>query len=72
MGAQAMKDSEEVIHSKGYLAECIAELRKVSYPTRAEAMQATLVTLIIIGFMSLCVFFLDSVLQIFVSFFIGA
>ena len=45
--------------SGNYLKDSIAELRKVSTPTRQEAMQATIVALIIIAFMSLCLFVMD-------------
>jgi preprotein translocase SecE subunit len=53
--------------SGNYLTDCIAELRKVSTPSRQEAVQATWVTLIIIAFMSLCLFFMDYIFHTVVS-----
>ena len=59
--ANEQKDavSSGAFGSGNYLTDSIAELRKVSSPTRQEAMQATIVTLIIIAFMSLCLFVMD-------------
>jgi preprotein translocase SecE subunit len=64
------KDSVSSGHfgSGNYLTDSIAELRKVSTPTKQEAMQATWVTLIIIAFMSLCLFFMDYFFHTVVSF----
>lgn len=47
--------------AKNFVPEALAELKKVSSPTRQEAMQATIVTIFIIGFMSICLFLLDLV-----------
>ena len=44
-----------------YLGDSINELKKVTFPTRAETRQATLVTLFIVMFVSLCLFLLDQV-----------
>lgn len=44
-----------------YLGDSINELKKVTFPTRAETRQATLVTLFIVLFVSLCLFLLDMV-----------
>jgi len=44
-----------------YLGDSLNELKKVTFPTRAETRQATLVTLLIIFFVSLCLFLLDQV-----------
>jgi preprotein translocase SecE subunit len=44
-----------------YLSECVEELRRISTPTRQETTQATVVTLFIMFFVSLCLFLLDLV-----------
>jgi len=44
---------------RGYLAESIEELKKVQSPTRQEAMRMTGVVLIIIVFISMCLFVMD-------------
>ena len=43
----------------GYFSDSLNELKKVTTPTRQEAMQASIVTLIIIAFMSLALFVMD-------------
>jgi preprotein translocase SecE subunit len=48
-----------LVRSRQFLSESFAELTKVSMPTRAEATQATLVTVFIILFLSVCLFLLD-------------
>ncbi|WKZ56303.1 MAG: preprotein translocase subunit SecE [Bdellovibrionota bacterium] len=44
-----------------FLRDSIDELKKVSTPTRAETMQATVVTMIIIVFLSICLALIDAV-----------
>lgn len=44
-----------------FFSESIAELKKISFPTRKETTQATMVTLIILGFVSLFLFLVDVV-----------
>jgi preprotein translocase SecE subunit len=44
-----------------YIGDSIAELKKVTFPTRQETVQATLVTLLIVVIVSLCLFILDVV-----------
>lgn len=56
---------------KGYLSESLAELRKVTSPTRQEALQATVVTLIIMMFMAFCLFILDWFFHLLVTFLIA-
>ena len=51
--------SNPLSEGKEFLTGSISELKKVTSPTRQEAMQATIVTLIIIAFMSVCLFLLD-------------
>jgi preprotein translocase subunit SecE len=47
--------------SKNFFSESVGELKKITTPTRQETFQATIMTIIIIIFMSLCVFLLDLV-----------
>jgi preprotein translocase SecE subunit len=44
---------------RGYLADSIEELKKVQSPTRQEAMRMTGVVLLIIVFISMCLFVMD-------------
>ena len=46
-----------------FFRESIAELKKVHHPTRAETVQATLVTLFIMITVSLCLFVLDVIFK---------
>jgi preprotein translocase subunit SecE len=48
-----------VARSQSYIRESIDELKKVHSPTRQEAMRLTWVVLLIIVFISLCLFVLD-------------
>ena len=62
MGAEQTETTgSAVVKGRSYLSESIAELKKVSYPTRQQTMQATLVTLVIVVFVSICLFILDVV-----------
>ena len=45
--------------ASNYITGSIEEFKKVSTPTKQETMQATLVTLIIVGFVSISLFFMD-------------
>jgi preprotein translocase SecE subunit len=52
--------SESIVsRTKGYVSESIDELKKVHSPTRQEAMKMTGVVLLIIAFISLCLFVMD-------------
>ena len=44
---------------RGYVADSIDELKKVQSPTRQEAMRMTGVVLLIIIFISMCLFVMD-------------
>ena len=46
-----------------FLRDSVAELKKVHSPTRAETIQATLVTLFIMFFIAIVLFVLDMVFQ---------
>lgn len=63
--ASEQAESSGSVLSKGpsYISASIAELKKVTHPTRQETIQATLVTLVIIGFVALCLFVLDVILN---------
>lgn len=56
-----------VAASKGFVIDSIAELRKITRPTRQETMQAALVTVVIMIFISVCLFLLDLVFSKIVS-----
>jgi preprotein translocase subunit SecE len=52
--------SESVIsRAKGYVSDSVEELKKVQSPTRQEAMKLTGVVVLIIAFISLCLFVMD-------------
>lgn len=54
------KESGSVIaKASSFYSESVAELKKVSTPTRSEATQATLVTIFIMVFVSICLFLAD-------------
>lgn len=65
--ASEQKTSSDMTVSGNYFSECLAELRKVATPTKQEALQATMVTLIIITFMSVCLFVMDYLFHTLVS-----
>jgi preprotein translocase SecE subunit len=55
----SLKNSSGSSGPLGYFSESLGELKKVTTPTRQEAMQASLVTLVIIAFMSVSLFVMD-------------
>jgi len=55
------KKAAEGSSAFSYLGDSLRELKKVTFPSRAETRQATLVTLFIVFFVSLCLFLLDQV-----------
>lgn len=56
--ADASSDSI-VSRSAGYFAESVEELKKVQTPTRQETVRLTGVVLLIIVFISMCLFVMD-------------
>ena len=48
-----------VSRARGYISGSLDELKKVQSPTRQEAMKLTGVVVLIIGFISLCLFVMD-------------
>jgi preprotein translocase subunit SecE len=61
MNEKVAKAASESIMSraKGYVSESVEELKKVHSPTRQEAMKLTGVVVLIIAFISLCLFVMD-------------
>jgi preprotein translocase SecE subunit len=47
-----------------FLTETVDEAKKISHPTRQETVQATIVTVIIVCFVSTCLFVLDFVFNL--------
>ena len=45
--------------SASFLSESVAELKKVSFPTRQQTIQAAIITVFIVMFVSLALFVLD-------------
>ncbi len=54
-----------------FISESIAELKKVTFPTRQETIQATLVTIFIVMFVSITLFVLDIVFNQLMSAILG-
>jgi len=54
-----------------YISDSIAELKKVVFPTRQETIQATIVTVLIVIFVSICLFLLDVVFNQLMSTVVG-
>ena len=60
-GNEAQSLGSPVTRGKRFLSESVEELKKVSFPTRQETMQATFVTILIVVFMAFCLFVLDQI-----------
>lgn len=45
--------------SASFLSESVAELKKVTFPTRQQTIQAAIITVFIVMFVSLALFVLD-------------
>ena len=58
-GKKSVPERPSAIPSKGMWGEAVAELKKVSTPTRQETVQATLVTVVIILALGICLALLD-------------
>lgn len=59
--AEAKSEGLKISQAPQFISEAVSELKKVSFPTRKETMQATMVTAMIIGIVSLCLFLMDVV-----------
>ena len=60
MSSSAAEEKTSLIAgSRQFVVESIAELKKITRPTRQETMQAATVTLVIMVFISICLFLLD-------------
>jgi preprotein translocase subunit SecE len=57
--ARSASSGSVVTNTLGYFSDSFAELKRVTYPTKAETIQATVATLAIILFVSVCLFVLD-------------
>jgi preprotein translocase SecE subunit len=57
--AAAGSSGSFVSRGSAYLSESYEEIKKVQTPTRQEAFRLTLVVLVIIVFISLCLFLMD-------------
>jgi len=53
------KPESTIAQGRLFLSESVEELKKVTYPTRAETIQATLITLVIMSFIAVCLFLMD-------------
>jgi len=47
--------------TRNFIVESFAELKKITRPSRQETMQAAMVTVVIMFFISICLFLLDLV-----------
>lgn len=65
MASEKIESSEAQLSSSPieFFHESIAELKKVHSPTKAETIQATLVTLFIMFFVAVTLFFLDMIFK---------
>ena len=61
MASEQAKAGGVVVPRGNLISNSIAELKKVSFPTRQETMQATIVTLFIVFFVAICLFVLDQI-----------
>ncbi len=60
--AEKGAEAESVVaRSRAYFAESYQELKKVQTPTRQETLRLSLVVLMIIVFVSICLFVMDQV-----------
>ncbi len=68
----AKKDSKKQNAIQRFTRETVGELRKVSWPTRQEAWQLTLVVLVVLAFMSVFLgIIVDSVARWFLNLLLG-
>ena len=61
------QSSGSALRGLGFFSESIEELKKVSTPTRQETIQATLVTIFIMVFVSLVLFAMDALFSTIMS-----
>ena len=50
-----------IVVTRNFIVESFAELKKITRPSRQETMQAAMVTIVIMFFISICLFLLDLV-----------
>lgn len=61
MAAESVESSAPIERNISFVKASLDELKKIVPPTRQETVQATLVTVFILGFVSLCLFVLDAI-----------
>ena len=59
MTENAPASGSVLTRGRGFLSESIEELRKVHTPTREETIRQTWVVMLIVAFISICLFLLD-------------
>lgn len=57
--AKDIERQSAIEQGRSFLSESVDELKKVTTPTRAETIQATIVTLVIMFFVAICLFIMD-------------
>ncbi|HXG18743.1 MAG TPA: preprotein translocase subunit SecE [Methylomirabilota bacterium] len=67
---QGIKDGIET--ARTFVQEAWAELRRVQWPTRNEIRAATIVVILLVGAVSLFLFFVDSILSWLLHAFLGS
>ena len=67
---QGIKDGIET--ARTFVQEAWAELRRVQWPTRNEIRAATIVVILLVGVVSLFLFFVDSILSWLLHAFLGS
>ncbi len=67
---QGIKDGIET--ARTFVQEAWAELRRVQWPTRNEIRAATIVVILLVGAVSLLLFFVDSILSWLLHAFLGS
>jgi preprotein translocase SecE subunit len=61
MNTSKAESKSAVGEGKVFFSECVDELKKVNTPTRQETIQATIVAVVIIGFVAISLLLLDFV-----------
>lgn len=60
---EATTTTSTIARGTGFFRESVEELKKVQTPTRQETVQATIVTVVVLAFVSMCLFILDAIFQ---------
>jgi len=59
-----MNSGKENVSREGFVSACIAELRKVHHPSRQEAIQATVITILFMVFFAVVLALYDWLLKL--------